>query len=233
MAQQKQQRGVIYVATGERYAHEVIISARSLRHQMPRLPITIFTNESLSDTSIFNRVEPVPANFSPKVVKIACLLRTPYKHTLYLDVDTFVYTTFPELFKLLDRFDVAAATSPQRIKRPTRRIPNCFPEMNAGVILYKLSKGTQNLLREWQRLYERQGKRAGAQDEPPFRQALYESKIQLAPLPPEYNCRIAYPNCVNGIVKIVHGRSDNLEQIAHDINQREDYRTYIPEQGLL
>lgn len=200
---------------------------------MPSLPITIFTSESLSDMSPFNQIEPVPANVSPKVVKIASLLRTPYEHTLYLDVDTFVYAAFPELFKLLDRFDVAAATSPQRIKRPTRRIPNCFPEMNTGVILYKISKETRNLLREWQRLYERQGKRAGAQDEPPFRQALYESKMHLAPLPPEYNCRIAYPNCVNGIVKIVHGRSDHLEQIAHDINQKEDYRVYIPNQGLL
>lgn len=232
MAQRQKKHGVVYVAIGEQYVGEAIRSARSLRAKMSRLPITIFTNEKLGDSSIFSQVQAVPVGVSPKVVKIACLLRTPYERTLYLDVDTFVYSAFPELFHLLDRFDVGAAISPQRIKRPNRLIPACFPEVNTGVILYKFSKKIQDLFVEWQHLYERQGKRAGAQDEPPFRQALYQSGVQIAPLPSEYNCRIAYPNCVNGIVKIVHGRSEQLDQIAYNINRREDYRIHTPDNGL-
>ena len=234
MAPQKQQRGVIYVAIGKRYVHEAIVSASSLQQRMPQLPITIFTNERLSNTTLFNQIKSVPSDTSPKAIRLSCLLQTPYRHTLYLDTDTFVCAAFPELFKLLEKFDMAVTTSLQRIKKANQSIPSCFPEMNAGVILYKLSKETQTLFTEWRRLFcEAQAINIETQDEPSFRQALYEKRVHLTYLPPEYNCQITYPNCINGTTKIIHGKSDHLDQIAHDINQREDYRVYIPNQGLL
>jgi hypothetical protein len=48
--------GVIYVATGQQYIQEALISAYSLKEKMPNLKTTIFSDEALTDKCFDNCV---------------------------------------------------------------------------------------------------------------------------------------------------------------------------------
>lgn len=225
-------RGVIYVAIGNKYAREAVVSINTLREHMPKLPVTVFTNDDIGG-SVEAQVEPVPNDVPPKLLKMLCMLRTPYVHTLYIDADTFICDAFEELFGLLSAFDVATAISPQRITKPNPRVPLSFPEVNGGVILYRNSAKTRRFISLWKRLYEEETGNTEKRNEPSLRQALYSSQVRLTALSPEYNLRIDFPNCIEGTVKILHGRSNRMEEIARSINSRTEYRVYTPIQGLL
>jgi hypothetical protein len=70
-------------------------------------------------------------------------------------------------------------------------------------------------------------------DQQAFRAALYKSKLRLATLTPEYNCRFNAPVCINGRVNILHGRHPNLPAVAQEINSQTGRRVFISGLGLL
>ena len=125
------------------------------------------------------------------------------------------------LFALLDAFDIALAHSPTRAIYEIEGVPDSFPEFNAGVILYRRSAGVKAAFRDWANQFARfqeqrdrgeicwlqpEGKRIYMHDQGALRAALYRSRLRIATLPPEYNCRFTKPGFVDGPVKIFHGR---------------------------
>ncbi|MGD1805658.1 hypothetical protein ACP6PL_09495 [Dapis sp. BLCC M126] len=48
-------RGVIYIATGEKYINKALISAASLKEKIPDLPITLFSSKEVN-SQVFNKV---------------------------------------------------------------------------------------------------------------------------------------------------------------------------------
>jgi len=48
-------RGIIYIATGEKYIKEALISAASLKDKMPDLSITLFSSKEVN-SQVFNEV---------------------------------------------------------------------------------------------------------------------------------------------------------------------------------
>ncbi len=50
------ERGIVYVATGERYVREAEESARSVRKSNPYIPITLFTDSSVTQSHCFERL---------------------------------------------------------------------------------------------------------------------------------------------------------------------------------
>jgi hypothetical protein len=184
-----QSRGVIYIATGALHTDAARRSAASLRRTNPGLAIALFTDQPDPGPE-FDLVEGVPDPHARS--KIDCLGRTPFDATLYLDTDTRIVGDLTGVFRLLERFDLAAAQRPRQPRRIARGrhwrhdVPPHFPEYNAGVILYRRTPQVLGFFRDWKAAYVESG---GGGDQVTFRELLWASDLRLATLPREYNTR--------------------------------------------
>lgn len=180
--------GVIFVATGD-YALAAVEAAASIRKHSPGLGIQLFTNQRKVATANFDRIVPIE---NPHVrSKVDYLTLTPFERTLYLDTDIRIVEDIREMFALLDRFDIAAAHAQARNQPSTNElwrcpIPEAFPQLNGGVILYRNSPPVLRLLREWSVAYQEAGFK---KDQVTLRELLWLSDLRIATLPPEYNLR--------------------------------------------
>jgi hypothetical protein len=220
-------KGIIYVASGRTFIEEASSSAKSVRRHMPDVPITLFTHQRVSPPGIDDVVvdERLEKGNNPKEGKIASLSRTPYDRTLFLDTDTYICGDVSELFPLLDAFEVAAAHDPARLyyagESHPSTLPESFPELNTGVLLYKADNpSVRTLLRTWKERYGTMGGGDPERDQLSFREVLYESDVRMTVLSPEYNCRFNFPMYLDGPAKILHGRHESLsyEDIAEILN---------------
>jgi hypothetical protein len=228
-------RGVLYVATGPVCRAEAVVSARSVKAAWPSVPIAIMTDGPV-EASCFDRIE-VIAGKPDNLAKVRHVARSPFERTILLDSDTYCLQPFPELFDLLDRFDLAAAHEAGRfatrwegatevfIRAPD--VPECVPELNTGVIAFRRAPNVLKLFERWLALVEeaRAAPVPHSQDQPAFRRAIYESDLRVAVLPPEYNFRLIIPGFARGAIKLIHGRwkygpiGDTPEQIFATLTQ--------------
>jgi hypothetical protein len=84
---------------------------------------------------------------------------------------------------------------------------DCFPEFNAGVLLFRKLEQTEWFLERWAQIYAEDSLnpltrlfpggaslyRKAIPNQPSFRRAIYESGLRIATLPPECNCRVPFP----------------------------------------
>ncbi len=180
-------QGIVYVAQGADYLALAQQSARSLKGVDPACRIEIFTDQECKD-DCFDIVRSLIAGPSPK---LACLPHTSFERTLYLDCDTLVLAALGDLFDILDRFELAVAHDVRRTSQLIREkgrhsVPYAFPQMNAGVILYRRSEETQRFLQSWQDQYIELGVK---RDQVSFRDLLWSSDLRFYVLPPEFNLR--------------------------------------------
>jgi hypothetical protein len=117
--------------------------------------------------------------------------KSPFGETLYLDSDVRVMSDLRDLFRILERFEFAAAhvrfrSLPKRLRKYSLDLPHAFPQLNCGVMLYKKCANVDALFRLWQDIY-REGE--FTRDQIPFREALWLSEAKLYILAPEYNKR--------------------------------------------
>jgi hypothetical protein len=162
----KPRNGIVYAATKQdRFIEEAFLSAESVKHRYPDLPITMFTDRLdhvLLNSDCFDSVETATTvaagiaveSAEAKLKRALCLRRTPYDRTLYLDTDTQVVTNeLMSLFDLLDEFDVAMVET--SIDDSYSRLQYGRPMFNTGVILYRRNHLTLDWLLEWAGLSER------------------------------------------------------------------------------
>jgi hypothetical protein len=231
-------QGVIYIATGPKYIDAARKSAASLKAANPSIHVTAFSDEPISsphvdDTvmidgaaggrqaaAVTNHAKRIQAVGQSKGMlnKVYYMGRSPYERTLFLDSDTYVAGDITDLFSLLDRFDIAVAHAPHRSPRSPaeqkrfQEIPSGFVVMNTGVILFKKSERTDAFFFEWLRLCQEEY--IDCNDQASFRAALYHSDLRIATLTPEYNYRFRKRLCINGSLKILHGRHPDLPLVA-------------------
>lgn len=180
-------KGVIYCVHGRaKFINEAITSAKSVKKHSPGLKICLFhsyddiSTLSKHDMSVFDDIKKInfpklsnifSGNMKGFAGKLCSFPDTPYDHTLFLDTDTLVRKPLDEMFKLLDKFDIAVAPGPMTQKPVDdadllNEIPNTFPELNTGVILYKKTDKMKSFLEKWKNtflenqrgLYRRHGK---------------------------------------------------------------------------
>lgn len=163
-------RGVIYCCHGNgKFLAEAIISAKSVNRASPSLKICLFHGYSASilsshDTSIFTDIEEIqfPDNMSERFAghmkgflgKLCAIKDSPYDHTLFLDTDTKIIKPIDSMFDLLEKFDIGIAPGPMTQKPVNgedllNEIPDTFPEVNTGVILYRKTPKMVAFLEEW------------------------------------------------------------------------------------
>jgi hypothetical protein len=225
--------GVIYHAVGEQYINEALYSAESLKQKHPDTSISIFSDQDVNSENIDENVQTSSAATKKehRIDRITRLMQSPYEKTLYLDSDTYIASDISHVFKMLERFDICGSIAPARIpdigeNEFETKVPPSFPMLNAGVLLYK-SQQVIPTFERWKELYHQyidgQSKDIHFGDQTSFREALYQSDIQIGILPAEYNCRFSYPGSIMGEVKIMHGRSlgdlSNISEIASEFNK--------------
>lgn len=216
--------GILYIATGTKYIQEAIASAKSVRQVMSDIPLAIYLDDpDQLPKKLFDFVYQINNPQFSYIDKVVLLQKTPFKQTLFLDTDTLVIDRIDELKTLLSKFDLACTHAPVRSSHNMSMCPDAFAELNTGVILYRQSDAVNHLFQSWTRIYQEQleSDRPPLHDQPAFRQAIFESDINLYILPPEYNLRTVMPMFIGGNakVKILHGRQPSLNNIWQQLKQ--------------
>jgi len=230
--------GFLYAATGERHLREAAHSARSVKEHHPEFPVVIFTSQKDKDAhgawlaESFDQVYLHPEPAFTYRDKIAPLLDSPFKKTIFLDGDTEMLGRVDDVFDLLNTYPLACCRDTTRYNLSATAVPAVFSEPNTGVIAYRTGKDTAALFRQWlQRYDEKQkvhetthGSLAGYHDQPSFREVLYESAFHFYVLPEEYNMRVYALWYAGARVRILHAREPYLTRWRHAINRSEDMR---------
>lgn len=194
-----------------------IQSAKSLKEHMPNIKISVYTNFEINIPSCFDYHIVWPGFIDLWKFKYQCLLDSPYDITLHLDADTFVCDNFSEVFIMMDRFDLVMPFSVTYIARHSPDIPDSFPELAGGFMVFKKSDIAQEFLF---RTLHYVINRSGGCDEPCIRRAVYETDIRYAVIPWEYNCLYIHPGYVFGKIKVMHGRRKTIKEDAKIMNTK-------------
>ena len=153
-------KGIVYIAVGKEYTELAQSAAESVRAHSPKLSIQLYTDQLGFQHDIFDGISMIENPH--KRSKVDYLPETPFERTLYLDVDTQVVSDITPMFDILDRFDLAIAHAHRRNHKQTSQVwnvevPDSFPQMNGGVLLFKNSIPTMKLLKDWREAYPKAG----------------------------------------------------------------------------
>lgn len=229
--------GVYYIATGDPFVREAELSAKSVRHAMPDVPIAIATDvqPEFDFDHVIDITDP-EHGFSDQIHN---LHRSPFDRTLHLDTDIYVGTDVSDLFDLLYQFDIAAAHNHDREAYDLPGVPDSFPEYNTGVLAYRNNDALRSFTQSWADTYTQLSTEENTQNQPSFRKTLYESALRVATLPTEYNCMVRYPGHIKNDVKIAHSRlldiptpgankSVDVVDAFNTLNEYKEHRLYVP-----
>lgn len=180
-------QGFVYAAAGPDYLTLARRSARALRLVQPDAQIDLFADRVIDDP-VFDRI--IPLHRVSRRPKMEALRRSRFARTLYLDADVIPLAPLSPLFALLDRFDLGMAIELRhndvrnKLQLPGLAVPEAFPTMNSGVILCRANPQTQDFLADWEaRTHDGTHKI----DQRLLRALLFQSRLHIATLPPEWN----------------------------------------------
>ncbi|WOI56901.1 putative nucleotide-diphospho-sugar transferase [Palleronia sp. LCG004] len=178
------ERGFVFAATGEVYVTLARRAARTLRIAIPDAEIDLFTDTPTGDP-VFSQEHALSDGFFRP--KMEAMRRSRFERTIMLDADILVLTPIPELFDILDQYEMAGVAGISRRRKfydPKDRIPRAIPNVNTGVLAIRRTEATQTFLGEWNRRVRENGDRL---DQPAFRKLLWELKPKFLVLTQEYN----------------------------------------------
>ena len=186
--------GILYIAFGEAFRSEALLSISSVKEKMPGVKICLMTDE-IPRGFHADGVQIKLINPSHLRAKVDFIAESPFQKTIYLDSDTLVERDISELFELLDRFDVVAAHDWARKRKSLSRkineygdIPYAFSEVNGGVFGWKSNAVSKRWIESWKELYYTY-QLPGTRDQATLRISLWSSGVSLYILPPEFNLR--------------------------------------------
>lgn len=233
---------VVYVATGEAYYREALLSAASVRESNPGARVTIVSDREHEKAEGVRFQQLAGARFSmrDKIAGLLCL-GDDAGAFVYLDSDTYVAGSLLPAVEALSRFDLGGAVCEVRV---TPRgvcgdfdfdytdVPRAFPELNTGVLAMQDSPALRDFLRQWLRIFDEEnaeGRRFWV-DQPSFRKALFQGGLRFFALPAEYNMRLPFCGYFESPVVVLHGRRDTagFKKLAARINKNTGPRVYFP-----
>ena len=183
---------IIFSAFGDVCLNEAVVSAKAAKKNMAEnITLVLHAEKNFARPDgceifdhIFEQKKPKSFQTKPYAFKIQGMINAceepGFDEFLFLDTDTVI-------------MDVAVAHAPDRtIGEKINSIPDCFPEFNTGVIVFK--KTCLAVFEQALHLYLSEFIKH-PHDQGAFRKAIYFSKLRIATLPPEYNHRGA--NLIN------------------------------------
>lgn len=182
-------RGVVYVAWGRDHVDVARRSAASVKTHNPTLGTTIWCKEG-DDVSGFDQAIYIPEGL--KRPKVNVLGESPYDETLFLDNDTIVRADLGSFFDLLRKYEICGTQvilwHRPRHQKPIREdLPETFPEINTGVLLYRKTPAVLALFADWAESFAASGMKI---DQPSFREALWRSDATFYAFTPQFNKRV-------------------------------------------
>jgi len=196
--------GILFVVYGdERYFVEAKASIAQIKRIWPDIEIVMMTGE-VEGPIMLNRIRGIRA--------------TPFDRTLLLDTDCWLVDPVPELFEVLDRFDLAVPLCDWRRTYQTD-IPDCFFDLGGAPLAYRNSEVFQEFVDDWERRFLRDHELLGGRSHPcipwfhalpSFTEALYHSDLRFTVLGQEYYW--TGTGYVQQKVKIVHKRPAPAEE---------------------
>lgn len=196
--------GILFIAYGdERYFTEARASIAHIEKIWPEVEIKLIIREK---------------PHIHMLGKIQGLRETPFDRTLFLDTDCWLMEPVPEMFKVLDRFDLTVSICDWRRVYPTN-VPDCFTLLSNSQMAYVNNDKVQELLDDWERRFKKDHERLRGRSHPDipwfhslpsFTEALYYSDVRFAVLGQEYFW--TGTGYVQEKVKIVHKRPAAAEE---------------------
>jgi hypothetical protein len=235
-------RGVVFACSDQRWLGETVVSAQSFERHMPQLTRELFIPEALHRAAgggleqFFDRLVVLKTSEHPRRPRFDSCLRTRLEQAIFIDGDTLLLEPVPELFDLLDNFDIAVSPAPQYLSPQAvsmgifdqlPAVPAALPEWNTGLIVANIDMPFRSMVRTWSELFAKCQASGFTMDQAAFRSALVHSRLRIAPLPANYNFRANVPQGITGVVKILHAHGE-LATIAGYINGARGIRTYTP-----
>ncbi len=217
--------GYLYIANGEQYLNEAVVSATSLRKVDSNAHVTLLTSMDVS-SDLFDSIVYRPLNIANWQEGLLYKTRymyevSPYKRTFFVDSDTYFCDNCRELFDILEYYDVCLCHTPNdagRIKVKNNKVLEGYFPYNTGVMLFKKNRKNRKLFKSWFAFYKLKIKEY-LTDQTAFNEALLYSRSRLYVLQNIYNARTPYHiSLMREPVKIIHGRHDNFEEIASILN---------------
>ncbi len=208
---------IVYVAFGRRFIREAAISAASAKRQMPKIWISLVTDQNIS-SPLFNKIRIVkscPAGEDPvrfaKFHKATAILDSAAERVLYLDADTYIAADLTEVFSVLDHCDIACAHDTWRMAgvyqklHPAMKLPEepCWKTyFNTGVLLIKKTPLVESFVRNWIDSFIADPRLQ--REQIVFQRLIYDSGTRVHVLPTEMNVRASEPVQISGPVLILH-----------------------------
>lgn len=224
-------KGVLYIASGSSYIDEAKKSAKSVKDNTD-LPVTLVADRDVSDSCFDSVIQlnDFVYHYGDSVLQIPDL---PYDNTVLLDTDTIVADDFGELFSLMSRFDIAVSTIAESKFEIPEKVPAALPEYNTGVVLFNNNQRTSEFIDTWKDIYRRYLDENVRMNQPAFREAVFQSPVQIVTVPTEYNCRANFGGFLREKVKILHGSFENTDRMIEKINEFTTPRVYYNKDGDL
>jgi hypothetical protein len=216
-------KGYLYIAFGEKYIQEALVSSQSLIKVDPSAKISLVTNEKLKSDNMFDHIIILNEYLEkPYLYKVKALNLSPYEYTFFIDTDTYFCEGCSELFDLLNYFDLLISPCNNdylTVFNKESKPINGIYAYNTGVIVFKKNKRTSDFLLSWYNVYINHFDMY-IHDQGPFMEALLNEDIKILVLQTMYNARTPYPfNMIAKPVKIIHGRHNDYKAIADKLNR--------------
>lgn len=245
-------RGFLYIANGQKFVDEAVISAQSLR-RFHSEPICLICTSDIDQQDLSGHFDTIIVDDNLKkhlyLAKIIGLQLSPFDQTIFLDGDTFVTDNISELFDLLEIVDFATTLEQKKhtSKYKDLKYYNIFPEFNTGVIVYRNSPIMKKVLDDWLSYCL---DRNLLIDMPGLREAVLMNfnDVRFSILPNEYNEHgFSTMLLLHGKVKVIHERLgykrgyytphfmnvEEMDKFAGKINKKTYKRIYIPKLGII
>lgn len=152
----------------------------------------------------------------------------PFDQLLILDSDTYACDDITPFFDILNHVDIAGTHSIAQQTLYRDDIPQSFPELHCGALVFNRNERVKKLFEKWYEIYCSRPKYFG-NDQPALRQALWEDKeIRLGVLPQEFCFRFRWGGLLARKVILLHGKEHktSYEQIAKEVNTDSGIRVF-------
>ena len=220
--------GILFIAYGDKCLREASKAMSSVKKNSPGIPVAVITDGEWCETQtpdylIQKKNYTTDVKFSRKM-KTECIYEeSPFQRTLFLDTDVYVAKDIKLLFGLLDYYDFGAKFYGPfaKMKYPDK---NSFFHLRcqSGVILFKKNDKNKKLFTLYKRYYaeaqQNSNKEGLLLDEPFLTKALIGSDVKTVHLGESLNFHLPVPTSVCNPIYIFHGRDENIETIAEEIN---------------
>jgi hypothetical protein len=237
-------RVVFWIGSRRKFTDEARRCSIELREVMPGTDHILFTPDKTRSEG-FDRIALLPQRKgkywyldSVRYFNMAFDLLDEYDECLYFDSDINFMSPFPELWRMLERFDIVAPVGSRRVTGATfQELPPCFPEYEIGVILFRRNAIVKEMFVEWERLHWAHPDIYGNNDQRSFREAVWNTpELKIERIPTEYALRWPFGVYMSLEVKILHGRpmgeaypdSPTVDEVRAIVNTHLDMRIWSP-----